>query len=512
VTATADRGTGDVPATVSYGRRLLDLATDPATAPMPVTIVRSDGSAESRSVGDLCRSAWGIATRLQEGYGVAPDALVPNVLRTSLEHVEATMAAWLCGAGVIPVNPRLPDAELDGLLGLITPPVVFEEEARPASGPNTITRATLTAWSDPTTAIPNGVEVPVPDSAIVFTSGGSSGRPKLIDSFGPGETTPGETLGVVGKAMQRRPAERTLVCNPLYHSSAFASAYVSILDGLEVYVLERFDAELTLRSLERFRIQSLLAVPTMMLRMVRSDAFAEVDLSSVERLTHTGGPCPAWVTQAWIDKIGAERVFNLYGASENIGHCLIRGDESLRRVGSVGRPLNCEIRILDEDGRDLPQGEVGIVYTRRTDDPVRDMRYIGAELFGETADGYRSVGDMGWLDDDGYLYLADRADDLVITGGANVFPQEVEGALGSHPDVVDVCVVGLPDDELGQRVHAVVVPRPGSTASPEDLRDHVRRQLAGYKVPKTIELVDELPRTDVGKIRRKDLRAARTPA
>jgi bile acid-coenzyme A ligase len=199
-----------------------------------------------------------------------------------------------------------------------------------------------------------------------------------------------------------------------------------------------------------------------------------------------------------------------YGSTENAGLSRIRGDEWLTHPGSVGRPFNSEFRILDEAGRELPPGEVGEIYGRSTASPGPTFAYVGAPAR-STADGFASVGDLGWLDAEGYLYIADRRSDMLITGGANVFPAEVEAALLEHPGVADAAVIGLPDPEWGQRVHALWQARdPERPPAVEALREHCRARLSAYKVPKSFECVTALPRSEAGKLSRPALVEART--
>src|SRR5919205_4395621 len=195
-----------------------------------------------------------------------------------------------------------------------------------------------------------------------------------------------------------------------------------------------------------------------MRRLAMLPDFAERDFSSFEAMHSSAAVCPIWLKQAWIDKLGAEQVYEVYGSAEGIGATIIRGDEWLEHRGSVGRSPTCEIRILDEEGRTLPPGEVGEIYFRRLDGSTPTFSYVGAEPPKTTADGFASLGDLGWLDEDGYLYIADRRVDMIVSGGANVYPAEVEAALSEHPALADVAVIGVPDEEWGRRVHAVVQP------------------------------------------------------
>ncbi len=221
----------------------------------------------------------------------------------------------------------------------------------------------------------------------------------------------------------------------------------------------------------------------------------------------SGAACPAWLKRSWIDWLGPERVWEAYGGSERIGGTAISGREWLDHPGSVGQPTGGRrIRIQDENGAELPPGETGEVYMMPPGGQGSTYRYIGAESR-SSQDGWESLGDLGYVDEDGYLYLVDRRTDLIVSGGANVYPAEVEAALEAHPSVQSSAVIGLPDDDLGQRVHAIVQARPPVTD--DELRAHLEKHLARPKIPRSFEYVDEPLRDDAGKVRRSALREAR---
>jgi bile acid-coenzyme A ligase len=234
------------------------------------------------------------------------------------------------------------------------------------------------------------------------------------------------------------------------------------------------------------------------------------DLSSVVWILQGAAVMPTALLHTWFDLLSPEQVVMAYGMTENLGLAALRGDEWLTHPGSVGRGFRgTEIRILDTDGRPLGPSEQGEVYLRA---PMSaGYRYLGgAPPLPSTADGFRSAGDIGQLDDEGYLYIADRRADMIITGGANVFPAEVECALAEHDDIADVVVIGLADPEWGRRVHAVVQLADSSTPLTEQqVIQYAKCRLAAYKVPKTVEFVDELPRTAATKVNRSAMVQAR---
>jgi bile acid-coenzyme A ligase len=228
------------------------------------------------------------------------------------------------------------------------------------------------------------------------------------------------------------------------------------------------------------------------------------DLSSLRIVWHMAAPCPEWLKQNWIDLIGAEKVMELYGGTEGQSMTVLDGIEWLGHRGSVGRPVTGEMVVLDANGKRLPPGEIGEIFMRVTPGTPASYHYIGAEP--RAVDGWESLGDMGWMDSDGYLYLSDRRTDLILSGGANVYPAEVEAAITEYPGVVSCCVAGLPDDDLGQRVHAIVQADPTVTAA--DILAFLGDRLVRYKIPRSIEFVDQPLRDDAGKVRRSAMRDA----
>jgi bile acid-coenzyme A ligase len=245
--------------------------------------------------------------------------------------------------------------------------------------------------------------------------------------------------------------------------------------------------------------------------MAREPGVDRVDFSSVETLYHSGAACPPWLKRRWIELVGAEHVYEGFGSTESVGSLMIRGDEWLEHPGSVGKPQVTDVSIRDEDGREVPTGEVGEIFMRWNGRVGRTggYRYWGSAPARSDDEGYVSVGDLAWRDDDGYVYIADRRVDMIVTGGVNVFPAEVEVALSERPEVRDVAVVGVPDDEWGRRVHAIVETDEDPTALLPLLVEHCRARMAPPKRPKSYEFVAGLPRNDAGKIRRRDLAAER---
>jgi bile acid-coenzyme A ligase len=272
--------------------------------------------------------------------------------------------------------------------------------------------------------------------------------------------------------------------------------------------MAKFDPEALLQQIEAHAATWLYLVPTMMSRIIHlpAEVRSRYDISSLKTIWHMAAPCPAWLKEAWIDWVGAEKILEMYGGTERQALTVINGIESLVHPGSVGRVVNGEMCVIREDGQAAEPGEVGEIYMRPGNGMPLTYRYIGAEAR-TIGGGWESLGDMGWFDEDGYLYLADRRADMILVGGANVYPAEVEAVIDRHAAVVSSAVIGLPDDDLGARVHAIIHAEANFDLS--DLQEHLRQNLVPYKRPRTIEIVDYPLRDDTGKSRRFQLREDR---
>lgn len=433
--------------------------------------------------------------RLARSYAAAAGGdvfgrMVTVALPNSIEFFEACTAIWKLGGTPHLVSARMPAAEQSDLIALADP-VLVVGDAPPGDRPHVPVGASL----DQT--LPDG---PLPDvvspSWKAMCSGGSTGRPKLIVDAKPGLLDPAgpKVAGLLPDLTQ-------IVSGPLYHNSAFFWGAQGLHIGHHLIVLPRFDAEQVLASVDRHRVELAVFAPTMMRRIwvLPDEVRSGYDVSSLRFVVHTAAPCPDWLKQAWIDWLGPKVIWETYSGTENIAGTAIRGDEWVLHRGSVGRVKHGRVRILDADGNELPAGEVGEIFMHSDRETYR---YVGADP--RERDGWQSLGDLGRLDDDGYLYIADRRTDLILRGGANIFPAEVEAALDRHPLVAESVVVGVPDEDLGQRVHAVV--RPSGDLTEAELREFVATQLVGYKCPSSYQLVDRPLRDEAGKARRAALR------
>ena len=345
-------------------------------------------------------------------------------------------------------------------------------------------------------------------------SSGTTGRPKGVRKslpglpFGDPSSDPVRLAHAIGLMAGSDAGSVFLSPAPLYHSAPLVYCMSMQRLGATVVVMERFDPRECLQLIERHRVTHAQFVPTMFVRMLQLPAAerAGYDLSSLRRVMHSAAPCPVTVKRQMIDWWGPI-IHEYYSGTEDIGHTLITADEWLAHPGSAGRPVD-ECHIVGPDGAELPPGQAGLVYFAGTrsfeyhNDPAKTASVTDEH-------GWRTLGDIGYLDEDGYLYLTDRQAHMIISGGVNVYPQEAESVLAGHPAVADVAVIGVPDPEMGEAVKAVVQPVDAAVAGPElaaELLAHCRAELATYKCPRTVDFVDELPRDPNGKLYKRLLR------
>ncbi len=481
--------------TLTYGRAMTWLAERDAQHPALVFEgeTRSRGALEARS------------NRLARAYaerGVRHGDLVTLALPNGIEFFEACLAIWKLGATPQPISARLPEIERSAIVELASPSLVVGVPAGHYGD-----RACVDAGFEPASDL-SGKALPdaQPPCARAMTTGGSTGRPKLILDLSPATCDP--------EAPQNRMRRggTTLVPGPLYHAGPFMTAWLQLLCGGRAIVLRRFDAARCLALIEQYAVDWVLFVPTMMQRIWRlpESERTRYDLSSLDTVMCTGAPSAPWLKRAWIEWLGGDRIHEAYGGSERIAGTQISGTEWLAHPGSVGKPTaGRKIRILRADGTECDPGEVGEIYMMPAAGQGSTYRYVGAQATA-TQDGWETLGDLGYLDADGYLYIVDRKTDMIVTGGANVYPAEVEAALDAHPSVRSSAVIGLPDADLGQRVHALVDAPDGLEEA--SLREHMAEQLVPYKLPRSYEFVAEPLRDDAGKVRRQALRDARVSA
>jgi bile acid-coenzyme A ligase len=484
------------PEAVSYGARLSQLARQTPDG-VAFLFVSADGTEQSVPWRNLDDDSNRLARRLSDA-GVGQSSTVVTAMPNSVRHVVAMYAAWKLGGCVLPLRWDLPEWERHRVLAVARPDVVLGDW-KGGDGLPVIATDELGAEGYSTAALPDKVAMP----AKAIATSGSTGTPKIIVLRTPGVAVPGTAEGPHGAFLGHREGQVQLVPAPLYHANGFYILQFGLFGAQRIILMERFDAELAIDLIERHRVNTFTGVTIMLQRLARLPDINERDLSSLESVLHGGAPLPEWLARRWISLVGPEHFFVSYGSSENAGIALANGRQWLEHPNTVGRPFNTLARILGEGGLEVPAGHVGEIYFRWAEQSGPSFAYSGDVEVKRTSDGYSSLGDMGWLDEDGFLYLADRRVDLIISGGANVYPAEVEAALSECPQVADVVVVGLADPEWGQRVHAVIQPADlTQPPSPDQLREHCRARLASYKVPKSYEVVPRIPRSAAGKVRR----------
>ncbi|MBV9190658.1 MAG: AMP-binding protein [Betaproteobacteria bacterium] len=301
---------------------------------------------------------------------------------------------------------------------------------------------------------------------------------------------------------------RAFVSAPLYHSAPNLYAVQAVINGSLLVIEPKFDAEATLAAIERYRLTNAYLVPTMFVRMLRlpAEARRRYDLSSLRFISSTGSPCAPEVMRAMIDWLGPI-ITETYAASETGHITFIDSRTWLTRPGSVGRPMGeGVVKILDDAGREVPTGEIGLIYCRQPAYP--DFTYTNNPAARAVLEknGLWSVGDMGYVDADGYLYVADRKSDMVISGGVNIYPAEIEATLLTMPAIADCAVFGIPDAEFGEGLAAAIQLRDGQRTSAEQVQAFLRERIANYKVPRIVTFHEELPREESGKIFKRRLR------
>lgn len=339
---------------------------------------------------------------------------------------------------------------------------------------------------------------------LVYTSG-TTGRPKGVERTVDPLQSPRQ-LAAVTRMWSFSCDDVHLVCGPLYHTAPASYAQAHLLVGATVVLLPKFDPVAALDAIARYRVTTTFMVPTHFVRILQvpQEIRQQYDVRSLRLLLHAAAPCPIEVKRKIMQVFPPHAVVEFYGASET-GFTRVSAEEWVQKPGTVGKPWpGHELRIVTEDGRECAPGEVGLVYVRS---PQMSFSYRHAPEKNAEAfrNGWFTAGDLGYLDEDGYLFLVDRRTDLILSGGANVYPAEVEATLLEHPSVADVAVVGMPDEELGRRVVAVVELRPNCSLSENELIEFARSRLAHYKCPRQVVIVPELPREPTGKIRRHEL-------
>jgi long-chain acyl-CoA synthetase len=483
------------------------LAGVAAADPDRVALVCGDSRTSFR---ELDRAANAMAHAFAS-HGVGPGDRVAVMLGNG----PGTFAAWYGaarrGALVVPVSTRLTAPEAAYIVADSGALVLVHDAAEPAVAAATSTGVRSLVVDS--AVLGDGVDDPpdedyrgTPVTTMSYTSG-TTGRPKGITRPTPRPTREAAP-NPYAEFWGLRSGDVHLMCGPGYHMAPAAYSQMSLNEGGTVVIMTKWDATEALRLIEAESVTTAQMVPAHFIRILEAD-WAAYDRSSVRKVLHAAAPCPVPVKRRIIDVFPPGAVWEYYGASEGMAS-VISPEEWLAKPGSVGRPFpGLSVRILDDEGTDRPPGEVGAIYISSFaglrfgyhNDPDKTDKAWRGDHF--------TVGDLGWLDEDGYLFLADRRTDLILSGGVNVYPAEVETALAEDPDVVDAAVFGLPDERMGQLVHAVVELRPGAPRDTDALLTRLATRLADYKRPRTVEFVDVLPREENGKVMKARLRADR---
>ena len=432
------------------------------------------------------------AIRAQVAGG--PQACVIAVDAANTTAAVVQMAATLCaGATLLPLNAKAPQAERQRLLDVVA------AEHGPVLG---VDDHALYPRAEP--ARPSGASADLGvhrHSAFLLPTGGSSGTIKVTAHPGPFSYTPARVPSPFLRQLGWRTGQRHLIVGPLHHAGPFLALLDGVWDANTVILQPVFSPEWSVQLIQQHAVEWVQLTPSYMRAIVQLADPEPATFATVRAVVHTAAACDDMTKRAWIDLVGPERLYEYYGATEQIGVAAVRGDQWLLRPGTVGKGVFTQIRILDEAGRRLPPGAVGRVFMRSAHG-YHSRRGAGAGNVESTVDGFRSVGDHGWLDEDGYLFLVPRRDGLINVGGENVYAAEVEAVLLEHPLVRDAVAVAMPDEDLGSVVRVYATTQEGGTADTQSLLTHCRRRLAGHKVPRRIDIVDEVPRSPAGKLER----------
>ncbi|HVF74480.1 MAG TPA: acyl-CoA synthetase [Acidimicrobiales bacterium] len=478
------------------------------------------------------RAATGLA-----GLGVGPGDAVALLMRNDLPFVEASFAAAQLGAAPVPVNWHGTADEVGYILAdskakvlvvhadLLAPLRTAVPEGVAVIGvptPAAVAKrydiaalcelpADVPSWSDWLQGFdPWDRELEGAPLSMIYTSG-TTGRPKGVRRLPEGLDP--ELQAVYHEELKRflglEPGMRTVVTGPMYHTAPNNHALIAAQLGGFVVLQPRFDAEELLELVELHRISHLHMVPTMFVRLLKLDdaVRARYDVSSIRHVVHAAAPCPPDVKWAMIEWWGPV-VHEYYGGTETGAIVGCTSEEWLAHPGTVGQPLaTASVRIFDEHGNEQPPNVPGEVYVRAAGYP--DFTYQGKPDARSEVErqGLVTVGDIGYLDEDGFLYLCDRKRDMVISGGVNIYPIEIEACLLKLEGVRDCAVFGIPDEEFGESLAAAVECEAGCELTVDAVKAHVREHLAGFKVPRLVTFHDELPREDSGKIFKRKLRA-----
>jgi len=503
----------------------IGLWTIAQNSPDALAVVDPDGA--EVAYGPFAASADRYAKGLQ-ALGLHAGDCVAMMLPNSADALALFFAALETGLYIVPVNWHLAAAEVAYILSDSGSEAFISHERFAAVAADAADLASIRTearfgvgevpgfapLAELGAGEPEGPPADLTSGAPMVYTSGTSGRPKGVRRPLTGTDPYQVPIASSGffSVFGIKPFDGHvhICCSPLYHTAVLNFSTISLQLGHPVVLMDKFDATEMLRLISTYRCTHSHMVPTQFKRLLAlsDDVKAKYDVSSLRNMIHGAAPCPHEVKRAMLDWWGPV-VTEYYAASEG-GGTVIPGDEWLRKPGSVGRPWPySEIKILDDEKKELPAGEPGLVYMKMG---TSKFSYYKDEKKTEEAqaDGNLfTVGDIGYLDDEGYLYLHDRKSDMIISGGVNIYPAEVESALTVHPSVADAAVFGIPHDEWGEEVKAVIEPAAGAAPGPEltaELLEHLSGRVAKFKLPRTVDYVDQLPRQDNGKLYKRKLR------
>jgi long-chain acyl-CoA synthetase len=481
-------------------------------------------SGERLTYSELAGRAHQLVHGLRQ-LGIRAGDIVAYALPNGVDILVWQLAAQESGIRSIALNPALSAGEIRDILDhagavLVAVHATLAEQVAPlveapsvshriaVGGPveGFVEQATIVAGQPSTAPADRRLGVPVPYSS------GTTGKPKAVwrDAPDVDPSVAADAMKSFGHAFRFQPLQGAhLVSAGMHHGGCQGFFHGALNVGQALVVMGRFDAEEALALIEAHRVTTAYMVPTQFVRLLRlpQEVRDRHDVSSLEVVVHAAAPCPREIKQQMFDWWGPV-IWETYGGMEGAA-TIAKPHHWLARPGTVGRAIRgMQVRILDDEGTEVPAGEVGHVYLEPAG-PSFEYRGDPELTRSVHRGGAFTIGDMGYLDDDGFLFLCDRAKDLIISGGVNIYPAEVEGVLAAHPQVADVAVIGVPDPEWGEQVKALVELVAGAEASDalaEQLLAWCRERLAGYKCPRSLEFRDELPRTDGGKLMKRDLR------
>jgi long-chain acyl-CoA synthetase len=458
--------------------------------------------------------------RAMRARGIEAGQAIALVCSNRPEFVEVYLASARNGLRLTPINWHLGAEEIAYILGDCEATIIVGDErfakncAEAAAMANVKVRFAvgghIDGFEDYERALADESPEPVGNEGfgqtMLYTSG-TTGRPK-----GVYRKRPAASRAQSSAAVTHDDSDRYLCTGPLYHAAPLAfSLGLPLLWGLGVVLMDGWDPEETLRLVERYRITHMHLVPIMFHRLISlpDEVKAKYDLSSLKRIAHGAAPCPVQVKKAMIDWVGPI-IWEYYAATEGSGTS-VESDEWLTKPGTVGKVPEGHVQVRDDDGNVLGPGEIGTIFLRAPDDPeTRFEYYKDDDKTSKAYSGdYFTLGDMGYIDEDGYLFLTDRSADLIISGGVNIYPAEVDAVMLTHPAVGDSCTIGIPNEEWGEEVKTVVELKPGYAGNDElakELIEFARSKLAHFKCPKTVDFADELPRHETGKLYRRLVR------